>query len=187
MSQPSVRRTVRRSALDAQAARPKNAPTDDHPGEHIDAERRFTPVAPSDLARRTRTVWQSRRVPPSSGPLATHRRSQDQAASSFIRPLRRPTGTVSPPLDLYGASWRTAPPRKSRGGLEDRIRPGSFTVLPLQPDEPTSIIAGRSRSFASVDLGLLHRAAQRTPVDSQLLTDPATSAGHRQLRLIIGR
>jgi hypothetical protein len=33
---------------------------------------------------------------------------------------------------------------------------------------------------ASVDLGLLHPAAQRIPVDTQLLTDPTTRAGHRR-------
>jgi hypothetical protein len=32
---------------------------------------RFTPVTPSDLARRARAVWQCQHVPPSSGPLAT--------------------------------------------------------------------------------------------------------------------
>jgi hypothetical protein len=46
---------------------------------------------------------------------------------------------------------------------------------------------GHSRSSAGIDLGLLHPAAQRIPVDTQLLPDPATSTGHRQLQLIIGQ
>ena len=80
-----------------------------------------------------------------------------------------------------------APPRKSRCGLQDRIRPAQLPVLPLQLHQPTPIIAGDSRSGAGIDLGLLHPAAQRVTVDAQLLTDPATRTSHRQLQLIIGQ
>ena len=53
---------------------------------------------------------------------------------------------------------------------------------PQQPD-----VLNRPGSGAGVDLGLLHPTAQRVPIDAQLLTDPATSPGHRQLQLIIGQ
>jgi hypothetical protein len=80
-----------------------------------------------------------------------------------------------------------APPQKSRRGLQDRIRPPQLTVLPLQLHQPTPIITRHPRPGAGIDLGLLHPAAQRIPVDTQLLPNPTTRAGHRQLQLIIGQ
>ena len=56
-----------------------------------------------------------------------------------------------------------------------------------QLHQPTPIITRHSRPGTSIDLGLLHPAAQRIPVNAQLLTDPATRTGHRQLQLIIGQ
>jgi hypothetical protein len=38
-----------------------------------------------------------------------------------------------------------APPRKSRFGLQDRIRPAQLPVLPLQLHQPSPIITGHSR------------------------------------------
>jgi hypothetical protein len=62
------------------------------------------------------------RPAPSGSPGTTHprrgrfrppRRSPDQAAPGFTRPLRRPGGEgLSPPLDHYSASWRTVPSRR---------------------------------------------------------------------------
>lgn len=77
-------------------------------------EHRFTLVAPSDLARRTRAVWQFRHVPSLSGPLATLTGvPRLRLPPASIRPLRRPKGSgLSPPLASHGASWRTAPARR---------------------------------------------------------------------------
>ncbi len=80
---------------------------------------------------------------------------------------------------------RAPPQRKPTRGLQDRIRPPQLAVLPLQLHQPTPIIAGHPRLSAGIDLGLLHPTAQRVTVDAQLLPDPTTRAGHRQLQLII--
>ncbi len=74
----------------------------------------FTCITPSDLATRTRAVWQSRHVPPLSGPLAALPGVAPVGLPpGFTRPLRRPSGNgLSPLLDRLGASWHTAPGRK---------------------------------------------------------------------------
>jgi hypothetical protein len=75
----------------------------------------FAYAAPSDLARRARTVWQYRHGSPSRGRLPpTTVVPGDRLPRCFIRPLRRPNRDgLSPPLDTSGASWRTAPPRRN--------------------------------------------------------------------------
>jgi hypothetical protein len=74
----------------------------------------FAYAAPSDLARRARTVWQYRHGSPSRGRLPpTTVVPGDRLPRCFIRPLRRPNRDgLSPPLDTSGASWRTARPRR---------------------------------------------------------------------------
>jgi hypothetical protein len=75
----------------------------------------FAYAAPSDLARRARTVWQYRHGSPSRGRLPPITVVPgDRLPRCFIRPLRRPNRDgLSPPLDTSGASWRTAPPRRN--------------------------------------------------------------------------
>lgn len=74
---PTARATRLRSRQRAPAPRRRALQTGPDPPGFEPASRLrsvehwFTHVAPSDLARRARTVWQYRHVPPSSGPLAT--------------------------------------------------------------------------------------------------------------------
>ena len=79
------------------------------------SEHWFACAAPSDLARRARTVWQYQHGSPSRGRLPPITVVPgDRLPRRFIRPLRRPNRDgLSPPLDTPGASWRTArPPKK---------------------------------------------------------------------------
>ena len=74
----------------------------------------FACAAPSDLARRARTVWQYQHGSPSRGRLPPITVVPgDRLPRRFIRPLRRPNRDgLSSPLDRPGASWRTARPRR---------------------------------------------------------------------------
>jgi len=69
-----------------------------------------------------------------------------------------------------------APPRKKPKQSSRSHSPGAVHGSPAQLHQPTPIIAGNTRPSAGIDLGLLHPAAQRIPIDTQLLTDPATGA-----------
>ncbi len=74
----------------------------------------FAYAAPSDLARRARTVWQYQHGPPSRGRLPpTTVVPDDRLPRRFIRPLRRPDRDgLSPPPDISSTSWRTSPARR---------------------------------------------------------------------------
>ena len=81
-------------------------------------DRWFAHTAPSDLARRARTVWQSRHALPSSGPLATHHRGPRQSAAPELRSGRcdGPKETVSHHLSINPA------PRGAQFGREESRR-----------------------------------------------------------------
>src|SRR6266536_2941197 len=61
--------------------------------------------------------------------------------------------------------------RKSARGAQDRVRAAELGVFPFQLPDPGRIRAGQPAPLPGIHLGLLHPAAQRVAVDSQLLTD----------------
>jgi len=64
-----------------------------------------------------------------------------------------------------------ARPRKKALAVRKIAFAAELGILPLQLADPGSIRAGQPASLAGVDLGLLHPAAQRVTVDTQLLAD----------------
>src|SRR5215217_2600448 len=89
-------------------------------------------------------------------------------------------------LTSVAMGGRAPPQRKPTRSLRSHsldAAPGSpVPARPADVDHPW-----RPRSCAGIDLGLLHPAPQRVPVDAQLFPDPTTSAGYRQLQLLIGQ
>jgi hypothetical protein len=89
-----------------------------------------TPRSPTTHARAGTVLRTLDRITPSSS-RASNRHDHSQratsrrtAAPSFTRPLRRPNEDgLSPPLDTHSASWRTAPPRRSRPSGGSRCLP----------------------------------------------------------------